>query len=302
MQVVVPEKIAVGTFAVAFLTDGLWWNDGGCMLGVVPRELWKREHPPDAQNRIRLNLTCPLIIKGRDAILVDCGIGNRLSDVERKIFSHGEGWLPDHLRAMGMELGDITHVILSHLHFDHCGGLIRKSESGRVMPAFPKAKLILQKGELETARDSSNERLRAAYRHMHEILAPTEASIEAVEGDVEVIPGVTASVTGGHTYDHQAVIVRDGGDAFVHLGDIVPTRSHLRGPWNQAYDLDALQTMEQKSHYLRRAVEEKWWVSFAHDDRFFAAKVVNDRGKLVLGESLPVRGELMQQIDQTSAP
>ena len=82
-----PEKIAIGSFTIAFLTDGLWWNDGGCMLGVVPRELWKREHPPDEQNRIRLNLTCPLIIRGRDAILVDTGIGNRLADVERKIFS-----------------------------------------------------------------------------------------------------------------------------------------------------------------------------------------------------------------------
>jgi hypothetical protein len=94
-----PPKIQVGSFTVAFLTDGLWRNDGGCMFGVVPRELWKREHPPDELNRIRLNLTCPIIIKGRDAILVDTGIGNRLSSVERKIFDHGEGWLPDHLRA-----------------------------------------------------------------------------------------------------------------------------------------------------------------------------------------------------------
>jgi len=291
MRVESPEKIAIGSFAVAFLTDGLWWNDGGCMLGVVPRELWKREHPPDEQNRIRLNLTCPLIMRGRDAILVDCGIGNRLTDVERKIFSHGEGWLPDHLRAMGMEAGDITHVILSHLHFDHCGGLIRKSESGGVVPAFPKAKLIVQKGELDTARDSRNERLRAAYRHVQEILAPTEASIEAITGDTEIITGLTASVTGGHTYDHQVAIVRDGGAAFVHLADIVPTRSHMRGPWNQAYDLDALRTMEQKSLYLRRAANEKWWVSFAHDDRVFAAQVADDRGKLVLSESIAVRGE-----------
>ena len=286
-----PDKIAIGSFTVAFLTDGLWFNDGGCMLGVVPRELWKREHPPDEQNRIRLNLTCPLIMRGRDAILVDCGIGNRLTDVERKIFSHGEGWLPDHLRAMGMEAGDITHVILSHLHFDHCGGLIRKSESGGVVPAFPKAKLIVQKGELDTARDSRNERLRAAYRHVQEILAPTEASIEAITGDTEIITGLTASVTGGHTYDHQVAIVRDGGAAFVHLADIVPTRSHMRGPWNQAYDLDALRTMEQKSLYLRRAANEKWWVSFAHDDRVFAAQVADDRGKLVLSESIAVRGE-----------
>src|SRR5579862_6422084 len=291
MRVEAPDKIAIGSFTVAFLTDGLWWNDGGCMLGVVPRELWKREHLPDEQNRIRLNLTCPLIMRGGDAILVDCGIGNRLTDVERKIFSHGEGWLPDHLRAMGMEAGDITHVILSHLHFDHCGGLIRKSKSGSVVPAFPKAKLIVQKGELDTARDSRNERLRAAYRHMQEILAPTEASIEAITGDTEIIAGVTASVTGGHTYDHQVAIVREGGAAFVHLADIVPTRSHIRGPWNQAYDLDALRSMEQKSLYLRRAVDEKWWVSFAHDDRVFAARVADDRGKLVLSESIAVRGE-----------
>ncbi len=102
---------------------------------------------------------------------------------------------------------------------------------------------------------------------------------------------MTASVTGGHTYDHQVAIVRDGGATFWHLADIVPTRSHMRGPWNQAYDLDALRTMEQKSLYLHRAAEEKWWVSFAHDDRVFAAKVVNDRGKLMLSESLAVRGE-----------
>lgn len=287
-----PQKIQIGSFTVAFLTDGLWWNDGGCMLGVVPRELWKREHPPDEQNRIRLNLTCPLIMKGRDAILVDTGIGNRLSSVERKIFSHEEGWLPDHLRALGMEPGDITHVILSHLHFDHCGGLVRRRDSGTVVPAFPRARLVVQRGELETARDTKNERLRAAYRHMHEILGPTSQSIEAISGDTEVVPGVTASVTGGHTYDHQVAVVRDAGASFVHLADIVPTRSHMRGPWNQAYDLDALRTMEEKARYLRRAVDERWWVSFAHDDRVFATKVINDSGKLALDESLAVGAAL----------
>jgi glyoxylase-like metal-dependent hydrolase (beta-lactamase superfamily II) len=286
-----PEKIQIGSFTVAFLTDGLWWNDGGCMMGVVPRELWQRDHPPDSVNRIRLNLTCPLILKGRDAVLVDTGIGNRLSPVERKIFDHGEGWLPDHIRALGMEPGDITHVILSHLHFDHCGGLVRRRESGALEPSFPKAKLIIQKGELEIAKDPRNERLHAAYRHVEEILAPTAASIEAIEGDAEIVAGVRAAVTGGHTHHHQIAMVRDGGAAFVHLADIVPTRSHLRGPWNQAYDLDALRTMEQKEKYLRSAIDEKWWVSFAHDDQVFAAKVVNDRGKKVLGESVAVGDE-----------
>lgn len=114
-----PPKIEVGEFTIAFLTDGIWRNDGGCMFGVVPRELWQRENPADAQNRIRLNLTCPLIMKGSAAIVVDTGIGNRLSAVERRIFDHGDGWLIDGLKMLGMEPGDISHVLLSHLHFDH---------------------------------------------------------------------------------------------------------------------------------------------------------------------------------------
>ena len=140
-----PPSVQIGSFKVAFLTDGLWRNDGGCMFGVVPRELWKRDHPPDEFNRIRLNLTCPLIIHGSDAILVDTGIGNRLGSVERKIFSHGDGWLPDHLRASGMELGDVTAVIVSHLHFDHCGGLVRRRESGALETAFPRAKFSFRR-------------------------------------------------------------------------------------------------------------------------------------------------------------
>jgi glyoxylase-like metal-dependent hydrolase (beta-lactamase superfamily II) len=292
-----PPKVQIGGFTIAFLSDGLWRNDGGCMFGVVPRELWKRDYPPDAQNRIRLNLTCPLIMKGNDAILVDTGIGNRLSEVERKIFAHRDGWLLDHLRALGMEPGDVTHLIVSHLHFDHCGGLIRRRASGVFDSSFPRARIIVQKGELEVAGHSSNERLRAAYRHAAEILATVRSQIEAIEGNSEVIAGVRAVVTGGHTHDHQVAIVKDGDDCFMHLADIVPTRSHMRGPWNQAFDLDAIRTMERKAHYLGLAVERSWWLSFAHDDTAFAAKVRNDSGRLVLGETIAVPSRMHDQAE-----
>ena len=184
-----PPKITVGAFEVAFLADGLWRNDGGCMFGVVPRELWKGNHPPDERNRIRLNLTCPLIMKGADAVLVDTGIGNRLSDVERKIFDHGDGWLPNHLRALGMEAGDVTHLIVSHLHFDHCGGIVRRRDSGALEAAFPRARIFVQRGELEVADHPRNERLHAAYRHVGEILAPVRSMLEAIDGDTDVIAG-----------------------------------------------------------------------------------------------------------------
>ncbi len=290
-----PPSLQIGSFKVAFLTDGLWRNDGGCMFGVVPRELWKRDHPPDEQNRIRLNLTCPLIMRGSEAILVDTGIGNRLDSVERKIFDHGEGWLPDHLRALGMGLGDVTAVIVSHLHFDHCGGLVRKRESGTLEAAFPRAKIFVQKGELEIAGNPRNERLRAAYRHAAQIIEANRGRFEAIDGPLDVVSGVTAIPTGGHTRDHQVARVADGGSSFVHLADIVPTRSHMRGPWNQAYDLDALTTMEQKARYLADAVEARTWVSFAHDDTIFAAQVNNDRGRLVLSEKVVVPEQPLQR-------
>ncbi len=281
-------KLEFDDLTIAFLSDGIWRNDGGCMFGVVPRELWQREHPADAQNRIRLNLTCPLIMRGSDAILVDTGIGNRLSAVERKIFDHGEGWLPEGLRALGMEPGDITHVALSHLHFDHCGGIVRRRDSGTFTPAFPRAKILVQRGEIEIARNSRNERLRAAYRHAHECLEPVAGMLEALDGDTEIVPGVTAVVSGGHTADHQLIIAQAGAQALVHLGDIAPTRSHMRGPWNQSYDLDAIRTMEVKAEWLEKAVAARWWVSFAHDERVFAAQVANDRGRLILGERIGV--------------
>ncbi|HLK84950.1 MAG TPA: MBL fold metallo-hydrolase [Candidatus Binataceae bacterium] len=283
------NQITVGDFQIALLSDGLWRNDGGCMFGVVPRALWQREHPADDDNRIALNLTCPLILRGDMAVLVDTGIGNRLSAVERKIFDHGEGWLPDGLRALGMEPGDVTHVVLSHLHFDHCGGIVRRRASGVLEAAFPRARVMVQRGELEVARGSRNERLRAAYRHVQECLAPIDAMLEPLAGDTELAPGLHIRVTGGHTSDHQIVEVRGaGGECFVHLADIVPTRSHIKGPWNQAYDLDALHTMEVKADYLARAIAGGWWVSFAHDERVLAAQVRNDRGRLVLGESIPM--------------
>jgi len=286
-----PPKIRIGEFEIALLSDGLWRNDGGCMFGVVPRELWQREHPADDRNRIRLNLVCPLIMRGDMAVAVDTGIGNRLGSVERKIFDHGEGWLPDGLRALGMEPGDVTNVVLSHLHFDHCGGVVRRRASGVLEPAFPKARVMVQRGELEVARNSHNERLRAAYRHIEECLAPLGDALEPLDGDTELAAGLDIRVTGGHTADHQIVTVSGDGNAqcFVHLADIVPTRSHMKGPWNQSYDLDALRTMEAKARYLALAVEHGWWVSFAHDERVLAARVSKTGGRLTLTESVTMR-------------
>lgn len=286
-----PPKIKVGRFTVHFLSDGLWRNDGGCMLGVVPRELWKKDHPPDELNRIRLNLTCPLVIEGDHAVLIDCGIGNRLSDSERRIFAHSEGFLPQCLAAAGLEAGEITHVLLSHLHFDHCGGIVRRRKSGVLEAAFPRARILVQRGEMELALNSRNDRLRAAYRHADECIRTVRSSIDPLDhSETEIIAGLTAVVSGGHTTDHQVAVLRDRGESFLHLADIVPTRSHMRPAWNQAFDLDALTTMEQKAGYLQRAAAERSWISFAHDDQIFAARVGESGRRFAIEETLAVEG------------
>jgi len=275
------------------------------MLGVVPRELWKKDHPPDDQNRIRLNLTCPLAIDGHNAILIDCGIGNRLSDSERRIFAHAEGFLPEGLTAIGLEAGDITQVVLSHLHFDHCGGIVRRRKSGALQAAFPRARILVQRCEMDLALNSRNDRLRAAYRHVAECVETVRSSIEPLDRrETEIVAGVTAAVTGGHTADHQVVVVEDSGQSLIHLADIVPTRSHMRPAWNQAFDLDVLTTMEQKALYLQRAAAAHSWLSFAHDDQIFAARVSHSGGRFAIDQSLAVerastRGELLSPKQKT---
>jgi glyoxylase-like metal-dependent hydrolase (beta-lactamase superfamily II) len=173
---------------------------------------------------------------------------------------------------------------------------VRRERSEGFRAAFPRARYVVQRGEIAIARASHNERLRAAYRHAAECLEPIGSQLELIEGNTPIIPGVQAVVTGGHTRDHQIVLVEDQQSAFVHLADIVPTRSHMKGPWNQSYDLDALTTMERKAHYLERAVLERWWVSFAHDDQVFTAHVDKKQGKLTLHDVVSVPRDIGKRV------
>jgi glyoxylase-like metal-dependent hydrolase (beta-lactamase superfamily II) len=281
-------QLTIGEFKIFLLTDGIWRNDGGCMFGIVPRVLWERDHPADERNRVRLGLTCPLVVRGREALLMDTGIGSRLGQDEREAFAHGEGQLLDSLRAIGMEPGDITYVVLSHLHFDHSGGVVRREPSGTLKIAFPKARYLVQRGEYEIASRAANVRLRAAYRHVPECFAQVGKALELLDGTTEIVARVNAVVTAGHTRDHQVLTVKGNGDTgFAHLADVVPTRSHLKPAWNQAYDLDALRTMEAKAHLLEQAAAERWWVTFAHDDKLLAARISQEsNGRLTITETV----------------
>ena len=282
--------LQAGNVTIHFLNDGFWWDDGGAQFGIVPKELWEKEKPANARNRIKLSLNCPLIVTGKEIILVDTGIGNRLNARETAIYTpERNGGIIAGLHALGLEPQDVTHVILSHLHFDHVGGVIDKKESGAVRPVFPGARHFIQKAEWKLAMAPTDERLAVAYRHAPECLEPLK-SIELIDGDTAITSQARTTVSGGHTAFHQCVIVESGGTGLIHLADVVPTVSHLRPAWNAAYDTDPLTTIAAKKRLLAEARQKNLWVSFSHDDEVAAGRLGMGEGKSSqLEEAIPIR-------------
>ena len=281
--------LQAGGATVHFLNAGFWYDDGGAQFGIVPRELWAREKPPNDRNRIKLSLSCPLIVCGQQVLLVDTGIGNRLSEREAQLYAPDPAdRLVKGLAALGCAPQDVTHVVLSHLHFDHVGGLIDKTPDGEARLIFSRAEVLIQRAEWELATRPPDERLAAAYRHAPECLRPLKR-VKLLDGDTRLTPTVRTAVSGGHTAPHQCVIVEAGGTGLIHLADIVPTTSHLRPAWNAAYDTDPLTTIAAKKRFLDEARARNLWVSFSHDDTVAAGRLAPPTGKRPeLAETIPI--------------
>jgi len=260
--------IPVGRIRVHLLNDGFFGMDGGAMFGIVPKPLWTKHVGADDENRITMSLHCPMAVDGNDLVLVDSGLGDRLSEREQSIYRvDRRGGIDARLREQGLEPEDVTHVVLTHLHFDHAGGVVRRSDGGSLRPAFPRARHFVQRIELEAALAPSDPRSAAAYAHAPQCLAPLREAglLEVLDGPTALTPRLRVVVTGGHTASHQCPIFADGGETFVHLGDIAPTRAHMRPAWNQAYDTTPLETIAAKRSLLEHAARERWWISFDHD-------------------------------------
>ncbi len=242
--------------------------DGGAMFGVVPKPLWSRRTPADERNRITLAMRCLLVETAEARLLVDTGLGNKENEKFLDIFGVDNRGRPtrleDSLREAGIEAADITHVISTHLHFDHAGGNTVLAEDGRVRAAFPNARYFIRRGEWDFAR-LDNERIRASYiRANFEPLAD-DGRIEFVEEDGEIVPRVRVVHTPGHTPHHQSVLIETAEGLFCYLADLVPTRAHLPLPWIMGYDIEPLVTLESKRTLLSRAAVEGWGLIFEHD-------------------------------------
>jgi glyoxylase-like metal-dependent hydrolase (beta-lactamase superfamily II) len=275
----------LGAFEIAPVTDGRFRLDGGAMFGVVPKVLWQKCCPADDMNRIALSLTCLLIRAHGKNILIDTGLGDKEDARFQSMFAvERKPSLQESLRQRGLSRDDIHLVINTHLHFDHAGGNTVEDENDQLYSAFPKAVYHVQRGEYEDAA-RANERTRASYRRDNFTPIAHVNQWEFLSGDTELLPGITAVVTAGHTRCHQSVKIESEGRTAFFLGDLIPTVSHLPLPYIMGYDLYPIQTLETKRWVLDRAFEENWVLVFEHDPVVQAGYVKKDgEGKYFLEE------------------
>jgi len=269
----------LGELTLTLVADGEFRLDGGAMFGVVPKVLWQRHKPADERNRIRMTTNCLLVERGDDLLLIETGVGDKGDAKFRDVFGLAEGAtrLPEAIAAAGYAPGDVSHVLLTHLHFDHCGWSTIDDGTGRLVPAFPRARYWIQRGELAHA-EAPNARDRPSYdpRNWRPLL---DAGVVELFGDEgEPIPGVRAIRTPGHNAD-MCIVKLDGGgdDVAVFWADLVPTRAHVPVPWTMGFDLYPLETMANKEKWLPRAAAGGWLSIFVHETDHPIGRLVEDR-------------------------
>ncbi len=274
----------IGDLEVILLSDGTFKLDGGQMFGVVPKTLWERKIQADERNRILMGLNCLLVRTGDELVLIETGIGDKFDAKHNNIYAVDKcgGTLLDGLKRQGVSPEDIQIVINSHLHFDHCGWNVRR-EGDRLIPTFPRARYVVQRGEWEHGL-SPSERDRGSY--VEEFFRAAEPRTHLVEGNTEILPGIRLEVIPGHNRHIQCVWIESGADKVCFISDLAPTRFHLPLAWNMSFDLYPMETLANKKRLLPLLAREQAIVIFPHDAEVPAARLAEDDGKY---EAVPVK-------------
>jgi glyoxylase-like metal-dependent hydrolase (beta-lactamase superfamily II) len=266
------------------INTGYFKLDGGAMFGVVPKSIWNKINPADENNMCSWALRCLLIEDGNKLILVDNGMGDKQ---DAKFFNyyylHGDDTLDKSLAKYGFHRNDITDVFLTHLHFDHCGGSIKR-EGDKLVPAFKNATFWSNERHWETAT-KPNEREKASF--LKENILPIEESgqLEMVNGvpmaigrlmvngrlpniESEIIPGLSLLLVNGHTEAMMLPQIKYKDRTVVFMADLLPSQGHIPIPYIMAYDMQPLVTLNEKKVFLNDALENDYVLFFEHDPQY----------------------------------
>jgi len=260
--------LQLGAFKVIPLSDGHFFLDAGQMFGIIPKALWAKEFEADDMNRIPLYINPLLVDTGTSLILIDPGIGDRYEEKFARIYNitREKNHLLHFLANAGYTPDQVTHVIYSHLHFDHCGGSTRVDSDGNVRVTFPNAEFFAPSGEWQFL-EFPNELTKPSYRP--EWVAPVVASgkFKQVEGDSTILPGFSYIRSPGHIPNHASILIQSEGMHLIYWGDLFPFLVHLRSAWIAALDTHPLTTLETKKTLLKRALDEGWHYHYFYHEK-----------------------------------
>ena len=269
----------LGDFELITLSDGFFALDGGAMFGVVPRVLWEKRLPPDDANRIPLSMR-PLIVRtGKTTVIIDAGCGDKWDAKNAQIYKLDRRYHLDHaLAEAGLSAEDIDIAVASHLHFDHVGGFTALDTHGKIVPRFPKAKYIAHRAEYQDATHP-HERNRASYLQENFVPLMDAGVLTLVDDGAEIIPGMKYRRSGGHTPNHQVLMIESAGKTAVFTADMYPTSVHVPDPWVMGFDLYPVDTLTFKRGFAKEAIERDYLLFFEHDPSMAAGYLREKDGK-----------------------
>ncbi|MFG1485395.1 MBL fold metallo-hydrolase [Halobacteriovorax sp. RZ-1] len=270
------------------ISPGKFRLDGGAMFGIIPKPLWNKVHPADDYNRIDLDLRL-WIIKDQDRIIItDTGIGDYHGEKFDQQFDVRQEHSPlvKALADKGIDCADVTDLVISHLHFDHVGGMVYKDENGEFAPVFPNATIHLHKDHWEyalnpTVRDGGS----FHTQYFKETIEKFDKAgrvhwLTGKEG--EILKLSDDSLRFKCSYGHTPHLIHPYTNEYIYLADLIPTSNHVHVPWVMGYDIAPGQTTMDKIEFLKMIVEKDLRVIFEHDPKYASAKITqNERGKYI---------------------